>query len=177
MNKISTYIIGVIVGIIGGFAKWGWEIPFPPRNPNVGFPLEGMTGAVVQDGVLQRVTPPQVFLEMLNLPHDWTYHFSGIELPLSIFIVHMLFSVFFGVLYCVLAEKFPIISLFYGAIFAIFVNFFSHCLVMPLLGLVPSVLEQPFDEHFSEIFGHIFWLFVMDLCRRSLIFEFQKKKI
>lgn len=24
-----------IAGIFGAIVKWGWEVPFPPRNPNV----------------------------------------------------------------------------------------------------------------------------------------------
>ena len=73
---------GAFIGLIGAFVKWGWEVPFPPRNPHIGFPYEGMTGAVVNNGVLERVTPPQVFLEQLGIAHDWTYTFSGVELPL-----------------------------------------------------------------------------------------------
>lgn len=161
--------IGTIVGLIGAFVKWGWEVPFPPRNPHLGFPLEGMTGAVqLADGSWERVTPPQVFLDMLGISHDWSYTFSGVDLPLSIFIVHILFSVVFGIIYCVGVAFFPIVKLWWGAAFGIVTNVLAHVMVMPLVGLVPPLAETPFDEHFSEMFGHIFWLFVMELCRRAL---------
>ena len=137
---------GAFIGLIGAFVKWGWEVPFPPCDPNVGFPYEGMTGAVVHNGVLQRVTPPQVFLEQLGLPHDWTYTFSGVELPLSIFIVHILFSV----------------------VFAVVSNVLAHVVVMPLIGLVPPLSEIPFDENLSEMLGHIFWVFVMEMVLRGM---------
>lgn len=39
--------IGSFIGLMGAFVKWGWEVPFPPRNPHVGFPYEGITAAVV----------------------------------------------------------------------------------------------------------------------------------
>lgn len=39
--------IGSFIGLMGAFVKWGWQVPFPPRNPHVAFPYEGMTGAVV----------------------------------------------------------------------------------------------------------------------------------
>ena len=61
-----AWLIGIITGIIGAIAKWGWEVPFPPRNPDVFWPLDAMS----------RVTPPKVMLDMLHLPSDWTYNFS-----------------------------------------------------------------------------------------------------
>lgn len=167
--KLSI-LIGIIAGIVGGFVKWGWEVPFPPRNPAVPWPLEGMTGAVQSSGIYERVTPPSVFLEQLGFdPANFlTYTFSGIELPLSIFLVHMGFSVFFGLLYCVVAEYWPRITMWQGAVFGFFVYIFAHCIVMPLQGLVPPFMQIPFDENFSELFGHIFWLWVMELVRRDL---------
>ena len=159
---------GAFIGLIGAFVKWGWEVPFPPRDPNVGFPYEGMTGAVVHNGVLQRVTPPQVFLEQLGLPHDWTYTFSGVELPLSIFIVHILFSVVFGIFYCVGSLYLNMIRMWYGAVFAVVSNVLAHVVVMPLIGLVPPLSEIPFDENLSEILGHIFWVFVMEMVLRGM---------
>lgn len=167
-NLPKAFGIGAFIGLIGAFVKWGWEVPFPPRDPSVGFPYEGMTGAVVNNGVLERVTPPQVFLEQLGLSHDWTYTFSGMELPLSIFIVHVLFSVVFGIIYCVGSEFFPIIRMWYGAVFAIASNVLAHVIVMPLIGLVPPLSEIPFDENLSEMLGHIFWVFIMELCRRGI---------
>ncbi|MDO4881408.1 MAG: DUF1440 domain-containing protein [Capnocytophaga sp.] len=167
-NLPRALSIGAFIGLIGAFVKWGWEVPFPPRNPYEGFPYEGMTGAVMNNGVLERVTPPQVFLEQLGLPYDWTYTFSGIELPLSIFIVHILFSVVFGIIYCVASEYFPIVRMWYGAVFAIISNVLAHIIVMPLIGLVPPLTEIPFDENLSEMLGHIFWVLVMELCRRGI---------
>lgn len=89
-----AYAIGVLAGVFGAIVKWGWEVPFPPRNPFVFFPIDAG----------ERVTPPKIFLEQLGLPTDWFYMFSGMEMPLSIFIVHTLFSVVFGVMYCVIAR-------------------------------------------------------------------------
>lgn len=171
-------IIGIIVGLVGGIVKWGWEVPFPPRNPNIGFPTEGMTGAVqLADGTFERVTPPQVMLEMMGLPHDWTYTFSGTELPLSIFIVHLLFSVVFGIMYCILVEYFPAIKMAYGIVFGAIVNILAHVIVMPLIGLVPPLSEIPMHEHLSELLGHMVWLAVMEIMRRDLRREFTKETI
>lgn len=167
--KLSI-IIGIIAGIVGGFVKWGWEVPFPPRNPLVPWPLEGMTGAVETADGFMRVTPPSVFLEQIGIdPSNFlTYTFSGIELPLSIFLVHIGFSVIFGLIYCVAAEYWPRVTMWQGTVFGVGVYIFAHCIVMPLQGLVPPFTQIPFDENFSELFGHIFWLWVMELVRRDL---------
>lgn len=33
-----AFFIGILAGIFGAIVKWGWEVPFPPRNPNVFWP-------------------------------------------------------------------------------------------------------------------------------------------
>lgn len=55
-----AFFIGILAGIFGAIVKWGWEVPFPPRNPNVFWPVDA----------LERVTPPKIFLEQLGLPTE-----------------------------------------------------------------------------------------------------------
>lgn len=153
-----AFFIGVLAGVFGAIVKWGWEVPFPPRNPFIFFPV----------GAAERVTPPKIFLEQLGLPTDWTYVFSGMDMPLSIFIVHVLFSVVFGLMYCIIAEYWPKITMWQGAVFGIFVYLFAHVIVMPLIGQVMPLSQIPFDEHVSEFFGHIVWLWGMEIVRRDI---------
>ncbi|MBP2630660.1 MAG: putative rane protein domain [Firmicutes bacterium] len=153
-----SVLIGIITGIIGAIAKWGWEVPFPPRNPDIFFPI----------GELSRVTPPKVFLDMLGLPSDWTYTFSGVIQPLSVFIVHVGFSLVFALTYCVIAEYWPRIKMWQGTVFGFFCYVGAHVIVMPLIGLVPPLSELPFDEHLSELFGHFWWLWIIEVARRDL---------
>lgn len=152
-----SIVIGIIVGIIGAIAKWGWEVPFPPRDPNVFWPL----------GAMERVTPPKVLLDMFHAP-DLSYTFSGIHLPLDVFIVHVLFSVVFGIMYCVIAEYWPRVKMWQGCVFGFFTYLFAHVIVMPLMGLVPPLPQIPFDENLSELFGHLWWLWIMEVARRDL---------
>ncbi len=153
-----AFFIGILAGIFGAIVKWGWEVPFPLRNPNVFWPADA----------LERVTPPKIFLEQLGLPTDWTYMFSGMQMPLSIFIVHVGFSIIFGVAYCMIAEKWHRITMWQGAVFGFFVYLFAHVIIMPLIAEVPPLSEIPFDEHLSEIFGHIVWLWGMEIVRRDI---------
>lgn len=153
-----AFFIGILAGIFGAIVKWGWEVPFPPRNPNIPWPTDA----------LERVTPPKIFLEQLGFEGNLTYVFSGVELPLSVFIVHVGFSVVFGVMYCMLAEKWSRIKMWQGAVFGFFVYLFAHVIVMPLIAEVPPLSQIPLDEHLSEIFGHIVWLWSMEIVRHDL---------
>lgn len=153
-----SILVGIITGIIGAIAKWGWEVPFPPRNPDVFWPLDATS----------RVTPPQVLLDMLHLPSNWSYTFSGVQEPLSVFFVHVGFSIVFGIMYCVIAEYWPRIKMWQGTVFGFFVYIFAHVLLMPAMGLVPPLAQIPFDENASELFGHLWWLWIMEIARRDL---------
>ena len=55
-----------------------------------------------------------------------------------------------------------------GAAFGIVVYVAFHVVLMPLMGTVPAPWDQPFAEHFSEFFGHIIWLWVIEVFRRDM---------
>ena len=81
-----SVLIGIIVGIIGAIAKWGWEVPFPPRDPNIFWPVDAMS----------RVTPPKVVLDMLHMP-DLSY-----TSPVYSYRLMYLLCMFYSLLYLVL---------------------------------------------------------------------------
>lgn len=159
-----SFLLGILAGVFGAIVKWGWEVPFPPRNPNVFWPVDA--GA--------RVTPPKIFLEQLGLPTDWSYVFSGMDLPLSIFIVHVGFSVVFAIFYCVVAEFWPRIKMWQGTLFGIAVYLGAHVIFMPLIGEVPPISQIPFHENLSEFFGHIVWLWGIEIVRHDIRRVLQK---
>ena len=148
-------LAGVLGGIVSAIAKFGWEVPLPPRTP-----------------VRNATNPPQQLLQQLGVPESVThlsYTYNGNEgLPWISFIVHFAFAIGFAVIYCVLAERFPQIKLWQGAAFGIVVYVGFHVILMPLMGTVPAPWDQPFAEHFSELFGHIIWLWVIEIFRRDL---------
>lgn len=94
---------------------------------------------------------------------------------MSIFTVHVRFSVVFGVAYCMIAENWPRIKMWQGAVFGFFVYLFAHVIVMPLIAEVPPLPQIPLDEHLSELFGHIVWLWGMEIVRRDLRNRFTKE--
>lgn len=147
-------LVGVITGLISGIVKFGWEVPFPPRTPE-----------------RNATNPPQALLELLGMSPDAThatYVYSGNALPYVSFILHFGFAITFAIIYCVVAEKYPRIKLWQGTVFGVAVWAAFHLILMPLMGVVPAPWDQPFAEHFSELFGHVFWMWVIELTRRDL---------
>lgn len=147
-------LVGLIAGAFSAIVKFGWEVPFPPRTPE-----------------RNAVNPPQTLLEQIGFPESIsraTVEFNGWELPISSFVVHFGFAIFFGILYCVIAERWPQIKLWQGAAFGLSLWILFHVLLMPLMGTVPAPWDQPWQEHFSEALGHVIWLWSIEIVRRDL---------
>nr|WP_204398413.1 YagU family protein [Arcanobacterium pluranimalium] len=148
-------IVGIIAGIVSAIIKFGWEVPLPPRTPE-----------------RNATNPPQAFLEQLGFSDHTThlsYTFNGnAGLPWVSFLIHFGFAIFFAVLYCVLAERFPQIKLWQGVAFGVGIWVVFHVVLMPLMGTVPAPWNQPWQEHFSEILGHAIWLWVIEIFRRDM---------
>lgn len=163
-----AFFIGIIAGIFGAIVKWGWEVPFPPRANNPVWP----------EGASDRAVPPNIFLDQIGLG-DWVtnlhYVFSGFELPLGTFIIHVGFSVVFAVAYCMIAEAWPRIKMWQGAVFGFFVYLFAHVILMPLINETPPLSQLPFDEHLSELFGHIVWLWGIEVVRAFMRWKITKE--
>ena len=160
-RRIGT---AIVVGIIGGFlsaiVKFGWEVPFPPRTP----------------GLRSETNPPQSMLEWFGMSHDTSHTmvtFSNNQLPIMSFIVHFGFAIVFGLVYCIAAEYVPRITMWQGAVFGTLVYIGAHVIVMPILGWAPSPFPwlagaQTWSEHFSEFFGHIVWMWSIEIVRHDL---------
>ena len=147
-------LLGVVTGIIGGFIKLGWEVPFPPRTPE-----RNLTN------------PPQEVLQQLGFSFDFTHttvSFNGNEVMIVSLLVHFAFSIFFIGLYCVLAEKWSQIKLWQGVAYGLLIWVVWHIVLMPALGTIPAPWDQPLAEHSSEATGHAAWLWVAELTRRDL---------
>ena len=156
--------VATIVGLIGGafsaLVKFGWEVPFPPRTP----------------GPRSETNPPQSMLEWLGMSHETSHTmvtFSNNQLPIMSFIVHFGFAIVFGLVYCIAAEYVPRVKLWQGAAFGILVYVGAHVVVMPLLGWAPNPFPwvagaQTWSEHVSEFFGHIVWMWSIEIVRHDL---------
>jgi len=168
-------LLGIPIGIMSAFVKWGGEFPLPPRSPhdmfNAACGPESLIRAANQiDCSRNFLNPPYVFLrDYLGItdPYAAIYEFAGHAFNYVHF-THILFSIVFAVAYCVLAEKFPKITLWQGVAVGILVNIAVHVITLPILGLTPPLLTLPWYEHVSEFVGHALWFWSIELMRRDL---------
>lgn len=141
------FIAGLLGGILSGFFKLGWEILLPPRTTE-----------------RDETNPPQRLLQQLGFTKEFThrsFHYSGHEVPYVSLIIHFGFSIVFGLLYAFLVPLWPVVSLWQGAVFGFVIWVAFHLVIMPVTRTVPSMFAQPFEEHFSELWGHVIWGFVI----------------
>lgn len=135
---------GLIAGMISGMVKIGWEAILPPRTI-----ARNMTN------------PPQHMAEQLGfsdkLVHAFVYYSQDQKVFWFTLILHFSFAITFAVLYVFVSQYWPAIGLWQGAAYGIFLWLAWHVVLMPAFGTVPAPWHQPFDEHFSEFFGHIVW--------------------
>ncbi|XCB29673.1 DUF1440 domain-containing protein [Arcanobacterium hippocoleae] len=155
----TAALVGVIAGIVSAIVKFGWEVPFPPRTPE-----------------RNATNPPQTMLEWFGMSAEQshtTVTFNGNDGPIYSFMVHFAFAIAVALIYCLIAEYWAGIKLWQGAVFGILVWIGAHLFLMPILGWVPSPFPwvaggQTWAEHFSELFGHIIWMWSIEIIRRDL---------
>lgn len=151
---LVAIIVGIIAGIVCGYAKLGWEVMFPPRTP-----------------LRNLINPPQMLLMQLGFTKDFvtsTYTYSGNHMPYISFMVHFGFTFFFMILYSIVAEYWPKITLWQGAAYGIVLWIAFHLIIMPAFGTVPAPWNQPLAEHASELFGHAFCFWLAEVARRDM---------
>ncbi|ENY2080537.1 YagU family protein [Salmonella enterica subsp. enterica serovar Montevideo] len=147
-------LIGFAAGIISAFVKWGAEVPLPPRTFS---------------GGRDEFNPPYIFLRnYLGIdPTQTVYTFSEHVIN-PVMVTHIIFSLVFAIGYCVVAEIFPKVKLWQGILAGLIVTVVVHGIFCPALNLTPPLTQLPFDEYASEILGHVFWFWVIELMRRDL---------
>ncbi|MBD8106129.1 YagU family protein [Erwinia persicina] len=146
----TALFAGFMGGNVASFVKWGTENPFPPRTPD-------------------RAIPPAEMLSDFGFTvNNMVYHYSGHLVNWGVAGVHHLFSLFFAMIYCWLAEIFPKITLWQGVGFALAITVVFHGVVLPVGGWAPPIWHLPVEEIFSETFGHILWMWTIEIFRREL---------
>lgn len=83
-------------------------------------------------------------------------------------VTHIIFSLVFAIGYCIVAERFPKVKMWQGLMAGIISTIAVHGISFPLLGLTPPLSQLPVDEYVSEILGHLFWFWSIELIRRDL---------
>ncbi|MCS2162779.1 DUF1440 domain-containing protein [Scandinavium sp. H11S7] len=147
-------LVGIVGGILSAFVKWGAEVPLPPRTFSLG---------------RNEFNPPYIFLrDYLGIdPTSTVYTFSE-HIINPVMVTHIIFSLVFAVGYCLVAEVFAKVKMWQGVMAGILSTICVHGISFPLLHLTPPLSELPFEEYVSEILGHIFWFWTIELVRRDL---------
>lgn len=146
--------VGVVAGIMSAFVKWGAEVPLPPRTFS---------------GGRDEFNPSYLFLrDYLGIDPTHTVYTFSEHIINPVMVTHIIFSLVFAVGYCVVAEVFPKVKLWQGVWAGIVATIAVHWISFPLLGLTPSLLNIPADEYISELVGHIFWFWAIEMIRRDL---------
>lgn len=150
----TAFFVGIIAGLISAFVKWGAEIPLPPRSFS---------------GGRDELNPPYLFLrDYLGIdPGQTIYTFSEHAIN-PVIITHVIFSLVFAVGYCMIVEVYPRVKSWQGVWAGLMATLFVHGISFPLMGLTPPLTELPAHEYISEIVGHAFWFWSIELIRRDL---------
>ena len=134
---------GFIAGMISGMVKIGWENIFPPRTP-----------------ARNAINPPQHMAQQLGFPDDVifsTIYYNGQPVMPFTLLLHFSFAIVFSILFILLIQKWKQVGMAQGAVYGLIIWVAWHVILMPLFGTVPAPWDQPFEEHFSEILGHVVW--------------------
>lgn len=140
-------IIGIVAGILSAFVKSGLEGILPPRLPGA-------------------VPPPIEFLKLFGITTEgMTYTWLNQTINYGGNGVHILFSVVFATIYCVVAEILPNIKLLKGFVYGYAVALGSHYVIFPLIGI-----HDPFsiEGFISELIGTGLWMWTIEAFRSYL---------
>ncbi|WP_057002422.1 YagU family protein [Agrilactobacillus composti] len=161
--SLSTLLwAGIFGGLISGLVKLGWENILPTRTA-----LRNLTN------------PPQMLLQQIGIPKHithLTYTYSGAQMPWVSFIVHFGFSIAFAIIYCLLAQKYAKITIGQGMVFGLAVWVAFHLIIMPLMGTVPAIWNQPIEEHISEALGHMVWMWTIEVFRSNWVLKYGRSR-
>ena len=182
-NFALAALIGLIAGVVSAFVKWGAEVPLPPRSPMDMFnaacgPESSIRAADAIDCSRNFLNPPYVFLrDYVDIadPSAAIYEFAGHAFNYFM-LTHIIFSVVFAVGYCLVAEKFPKITMWQGVMAGILATIAVHGISLPLLGLTPPLWTLPWYEYVSELVGHMVWFWSIEIIRHDLRARITKEK-
>lgn len=171
-DKVNKQIIvwfTLIGGFISSLVKWGSEVNMPPRPP-------------------REISPPGAHIDAwlgvfgIN-SHSLDYTYQNVHIAGAITLYHWLFSFAMAFLYVMIAAYWNKIRMWYGALFGIIITVATHGFLIPLLGFRnPSYANGATGwlwnlnqyELWSEIVGHLYWSFSLEICMIAVLAMFAR---
>ncbi len=173
-----TTIVG---GFISSLVKWGSEVNMPPRPPGELSP----PGAHINDWGQYFMYNGKAFDQ-----HSLDYIYQGNNVLAAVTIYHWLFSFAFTFTYVLFSIWWPRIRWGWGAFYGLITTAWAHWLMIPLLGYrYPSYIPENanggkavtgwawnlnWEENLSEIIGHIYWSFSIEICMIAVLALFAR---
>lgn len=167
-NKVILWTT-LVGGFISSLVKWGSEVNTPPRAPG-------------------EISPPGAHLDSwlgwlgLN-QHSLDYTYQGNSILGFVTLYHWGFSFVFAWLYVWASKYWAGIRAGFGALYGVIITVVMHYLLIPALGFRnPSYANGAtgwawnlnFEEHFSEIMGHIYWSVSIEICMIAVLAYFAR---
>ncbi len=148
-----AFTIGIIVGIIGGIIRLGWEILFPIDFSEK---IDDITKHIME---FLHITP-----EIMTIQYVFT---NGYEWRIFYLTWQFGFSIFFGVLYVILAEFYLKLKFAHGILYGAVLWILCYAITLPLFGFIDSSNQTwvYFTTSFLEI---LLWIWITELIRRDL---------
>lgn len=162
VNLKVLWLGTLVAGFISSLVKWGSEVNTPPR----------MTG---------EISPPAAHIDSwfsglgFN-SHSLDYIYQGHMIGGAVTLYHWIFSFIFAFVYIFLSAYFPKVRALYGAIYGVVITVVMHGFLIPALGFRHLAYDNGATgwlwnlnsaEFLSELFGHIYWAFSIEV---SLVF-------
>lgn len=158
-NLAVIFWTTLIGGFISSLVKWGSEVNMPPR-------------------VAGEISPPGAHIDAWGqawgvTQHSLDYVYQGNSVLGAVTLYHWLFSFIFSFIYVVWSMYQPRIRALYGAVYGLLITAWAHWLMIPLLGFRKPVYADGatgwawnlnWQENLSEILGHIYWSFSIEIC-------------
>ncbi|RDU67622.1 DUF1440 domain-containing protein [Helicobacter didelphidarum] len=147
-------LIGIVVGMIGGVIRIGWEVLFPlVLRENLGEIAQIMMSFI-------HITP-----EILQMRYVLD---NGYEWHILYLLWQFCFSIFFAMLYVILVEFYVKLKFAFGILYGCMIWILCYMLFLPLFGFVESLENQNISYFIASLCECILWMWIIELSRRDL---------
>lgn len=149
-----SILIGIIIGIIGGITRFGWEFLLPIH-------LNTEMGEIAKH-IME-------FFSITNKTLEMSIDFNGIHWNLIYVVWQFVFSLFFGIIYAILVEFCFKLKFAHGIFYGLAIWFVLYMIVYPLCGFTISYNANDFWIYLiSSFLESLLWIWIMELIRRDL---------
>lgn len=168
-NLKIIFWVTIVGGFISSLVKWGSEVNIPPRKPG-------------------EISPPGAHIDSwlgwLGVDqHSLDYTYQGHSILGAVTLYHWLFSFACALIYVIWSIYWSKIRIWYGALYGLIVTVLAHWILIPALGYRYPVYADGatgwvwnlnLEENLSEVLGHIYWSFSLEISMIAILAIFKR---